>query len=536
MLREVVLLLLSLAILALADYSLEGVEEEEMCLLQASLKLVRPDHEGLASAVDASNARHNTVKQRRAEKNASASFPGAQQGEDATLKRSEPSRSFVYFACSLVGYAALALVYDQRTGPREGDKQRVLEWDSVKLFVQVMIVAQHIHLYLGFDQDDFKPFEANRFVMGGLHPDQAASSFAHLGSFEEWLVFDYDGAFRMPAFAFISGVFGQKVEMITLLRVACYTYGTFFMCYLLSEFYYLTTLGQVPRGGGVGVLWYLVCLFWWRVTLSPVFDTLKNQFLMLRLSVYVLITTWYFVCFDLFGQSTDVASQATWLIPNHSSGLLPDSSYFSLAPFFACGLIIPSRQWTELLRNKSLQIAACFAMVLLCVGVTNSAYKAWLSGHMLTLPTHWPLSPDLSQALDASRMCCHFGWLLYKGFTTWAALWSVAALTSLLQALAPALTQRLLNAGERTMYSYVLHMHFLNMAADLCNARSILNQMTSLQFCFAVYASALFLVLILTSRLTEKCLHPVVMPFWLLDVFAFFGVKAENVSSRKASS
>eukprot|EP00928_Gymnodinium_smaydae_P097218 TRINITY_DN8752_c0_g5_i2.p1 TRINITY_DN8752_c0_g5~~TRINITY_DN8752_c0_g5_i2.p1 ORF type:complete len:328 (+),score=32.99 TRINITY_DN8752_c0_g5_i2:655-1638(+) len=325
----------------------------------------------------------------------------------------------------------------------------------------------------------------------------------------------------MSAFAFISGVFGQKVDKDTLLRVVCYTYGTSFMCTLLSVVYHLIYFRQA--WGISGTLWYLVCLFWWRITLSPTFDKLKDQSLMLRVFVYVLITASLFACYDLFGQSIDTFCQSTSLM---LSWFIPESSYFVLAPFFACGLILPSRQWTELLRNKTLQTAAVLTLMLLCVAMTNSAYKEWCRRSLIFL--HWPLLPDASQALNAWRIGRHFFWLAYKGIFTWAALWSVAALTAILQALAPSLTQRVLSAGERTMYSYVLHQYFICMASDVFHVRSFLNGLTSPQFSWVVFASALFLVLILTSRLTEKLLHRMVMPFWLLDVFAFFGRKLKE--------
>eukprot|EP00929_Paragymnodinium_shiwhaense_P074551 TRINITY_DN38160_c0_g1_i2.p1 TRINITY_DN38160_c0_g1~~TRINITY_DN38160_c0_g1_i2.p1 ORF type:complete len:434 (-),score=22.92 TRINITY_DN38160_c0_g1_i2:102-1403(-) len=379
--------------------------------------------------------------------------------------------------------------------------------------LKVLIVAMHMHHYVLLDEI---PRHGERVTSTLEHLPVYA---AHSANFNDWLVFSYSSAFRMPCFAFLSGVFGQKVDKISLLRVVCYTYGTKVMLRWFGVFINVLMLDHV-RVIKTGELWYLICLFFWRMTLSPLFDMLKESSLKVRLATHIVVTVLCYGCYDSLGGSmTDMYSRTK---------LVPPSEYLGLGPFFAFGLLAPTREFTRLLLDKRLQLAGSLTIVALyCAAAWLPSHRSWLEANKVMLEAHW-MAFDASRAFHPARLGEHALLLLYKAVATFSIMWLIAALTSSLCALAPDTGKLLLSGGARSMYSYTLHMKLIRLAADLCGAVYAVHDIGFGEWYLLAHASALFVVLLLTSRLTEALFHHLVMPFWILDLFRCFGLLAED--------
>eukprot|EP00929_Paragymnodinium_shiwhaense_P109290 TRINITY_DN75696_c0_g1_i1.p1 TRINITY_DN75696_c0_g1~~TRINITY_DN75696_c0_g1_i1.p1 ORF type:complete len:562 (+),score=61.63 TRINITY_DN75696_c0_g1_i1:89-1774(+) len=516
------------------------VEGEETCLLQAGARLVQ--REAVVPLTIVTNASLNASGMRQQpqprtseltndraalmeaavqDSSNASNMQDALQGQESTAVVRSSSGSSVHpltmFFVVLVGYAVLAVAYDACTPTPESEKKRVLEWDTVKLFVQVLIVGQHLQHMVMLDREWME-----RAGIGGSTIARTASMNYHNNSYLEYCVFFYAGFCRMPCFAFISGVFGQKVDRDNLLRVCCYTFGTAASLSVLCELLHILTFGHLRSNFMMNEIWYLVCLFWWRVSLAPLFDQLKDTSIGVRLFTFVMLSFVFYVCYDLFGAAMINAITVT----NNWS---PGEEYFSLGPFFALGVLMPTREWTALLLNKKLQILGCLVCAAYVGLPWNMTYRAWLDKYSL-IAGHWPIEPMPSLAFTPARIVENAGWFAYKLMGTFGVIWFVAAITQPLCNLAPGISDRLLSGGARTMYSYTLHFPLMFMSIDLCNAGVAVQLgfpdtfLGSLQWCLTALSIAMFVVLVLTSRLTEKLTHQMVMPFWILQVPAMVGL------------
>eukprot|EP00929_Paragymnodinium_shiwhaense_P013142 TRINITY_DN121007_c0_g1_i1.p1 TRINITY_DN121007_c0_g1~~TRINITY_DN121007_c0_g1_i1.p1 ORF type:complete len:627 (+),score=40.04 TRINITY_DN121007_c0_g1_i1:94-1881(+) len=446
----------------------------------------------------------------------------------------ESRRLLVVFYVCLACYAVFAVAFELRVpvpgstsrdteGGKDAlkvEKPRVLEWDAMKLLVTIFVTSTHMHgLAVNFGEQSPDPY-------------QLQVKLFHMKSFTEWLSFSYYSVYMLPCFAFISGVFSQRVDKDSLLRVFCYTYGTTAMLFVLGELLHTATWGHVGRPP-VGHVWYLVCLFWWRITLAPLLDRLRSESLYLRLLMLFFVAGAFLVAHDMFQDAMDLASL-------NSHYCFPCSDYFALGPFFALGLLMPAREWTTSLSSKKLQLLATFIVVAYYCGLWNHTYGAFFYDHR-RIGAHWPIAPSPALALTPSRVLENLGIFAGKSIVTLAVAWFVAAITQLLGSVAPSVAYRFLTAGERTMYAYTLHFTVMQIADDVFCAgqvvRSIpLSPSGSVELCLGIHATSLVMVLLLSSRLTEALMHHVVMPFWMLDVLAMVGLSGKSRSSSGASA
>eukprot|EP00929_Paragymnodinium_shiwhaense_P010657 TRINITY_DN115494_c0_g1_i1.p1 TRINITY_DN115494_c0_g1~~TRINITY_DN115494_c0_g1_i1.p1 ORF type:complete len:551 (+),score=29.58 TRINITY_DN115494_c0_g1_i1:76-1728(+) len=508
-----------------------GTDEDETCLLQASARMVRQDpagasgsqqepagardqHEGQSvthkqgnvsqassTQLERSTQSHLAVLRQEGDQEEQGGGGGAQQWLSAD-SHSDVHSQFAAFIAVLVVYAAIAIAYEiQCSDEAESTKARVIEWDAVKLFIIVPIVVLH-----GISM-------RQTTAMHKLWQREANTLQDPL--YTEWVAVQFSQTYMMPCFTFTSGVFGQKVDKLTLLRVACYTLGTSVMIHLLRHGIQTVSLGHVPADKPT-LLWYLTCLFYWRITLSPLFDRLRDSPASLRAAVFFLVTFILYICYDLFGADNFWDYRL----------LVPTNEFWRLGPFFALGLLAPSRTATNLLTNSGLQVVGAFVTVAMyCAAVCSPTYKSFLQTHEFT--TGWFHMPDASRAFYPSRMGEHLLWFIYRLSAVFSVMLCIAGLTRVLSMLAPGLVRRCLSGGSRTLYAYTLHMCLVKIAV-VCGSREAFADMGSLEWCVALFALAIFFVLLLSCQLTERLMHHIVMPLWLMDVLAFIGLTAES--------
>eukprot|EP00929_Paragymnodinium_shiwhaense_P001201 TRINITY_DN10141_c0_g1_i3.p1 TRINITY_DN10141_c0_g1~~TRINITY_DN10141_c0_g1_i3.p1 ORF type:complete len:522 (+),score=38.24 TRINITY_DN10141_c0_g1_i3:76-1641(+) len=415
------------------------------------------------------------------------------------------------FAC-LAAYAAMCCAYSAYSAPAMMDggkteKAREVIPDSIKFVMIFMIIAFH--------QQWSGPVEGQEMA-------QRTST----RGFRMWLAFDYPQAFVMPSFCFISGVFGQKVDSGSLLRVAVYTYGTtvlIFLLYLahtllmalLTNKAFQWSLKQTEPDlalapDTVAFTWYLICLFWWRVTLSPLFNVLRNCSVALRCCVFSFLTVVMYIGYSFF-EIQDVPFLR--VAPAWRVSLSPSGDYFSLGPYFALGLFLKTEQWVTLLADTKLQVAGGVALFTLYALVWQPTYNEWL--HSQQIEHHWPLPFERSRAFHPAFLAQHLAWFAFKGFATFGAVWSIAGLTRLAEGVAPGAANRFLGRGSLSLYAYVLHYIILHTFDQL--APNLFRGLTPGMFILVAYGLAAFIFVILTSSLTEKLFGHIVMPMWLLQ-------------------
>eukprot|EP00929_Paragymnodinium_shiwhaense_P015044 TRINITY_DN123048_c0_g1_i1.p1 TRINITY_DN123048_c0_g1~~TRINITY_DN123048_c0_g1_i1.p1 ORF type:complete len:262 (+),score=34.68 TRINITY_DN123048_c0_g1_i1:94-879(+) len=255
------LILLAVFSVALAGSRQEG-DWEETCLLQAAVRMLpvvranarsneslRPVSDRLGDANERTNESlwpRSAYLQDPQPVTDAHSHMGALRfdlkTDDSQKALAEASRTCKLLLFICVAYGGAALVYEVSAGADGGKQEaaRILHWDAARLLVNVAIVIHHM----------------NQTWQVALAGDAV-------------LLF-YPMTFSMTSFAFMSGVFGQRVDKSSLSRVLCYTYGTYYAISLLARSIH-SALGVVDVEAVLAVLWYLIVLVYWRFTLSPLF-------------------------------------------------------------------------------------------------------------------------------------------------------------------------------------------------------------------------------------------------------------------------
>eukprot|EP00929_Paragymnodinium_shiwhaense_P053650 TRINITY_DN26877_c0_g1_i1.p1 TRINITY_DN26877_c0_g1~~TRINITY_DN26877_c0_g1_i1.p1 ORF type:complete len:582 (+),score=66.54 TRINITY_DN26877_c0_g1_i1:54-1799(+) len=511
------------------DDAWEDHDEDELktCLLQSRLTVsARPHTELVAAQVDVSaGVNASPLEEAAWLLNGSSELIASQEGRSGGARPAPAYGKLLLFLGILGLYGVAALVYELKSGPEEEQpKDRLLEWDGLKLFAQVAIVGIHLQYFVMIDSNAFTDGWQKQLTTVLDNPLRAWQSYEHFNNFSEWVVFGMPAISGMSSLAFASGVFAQKVSKAALLSLFCYTYGTYYMMMLLTEITHLMSGGalRAPFIFEENAYWYLIDLFWWRLTLSSLFAAVNDWTIKARLMVLVVLSVLFYSWYDCFGYVEP------WLYSLRSRfGLaIPTHRYLSLGPFFALGLAVPLAKWSELLRNRHLRMLAYFiGFGCFYGGLLVPQYRVWLQGHKW-LELDWPTYPDVSKAFEVSRLGEHVFYFSYKGVATFAMIWVVGHWTSVLGAVAPAAAPALLAGGSRSLVSYVLHFRLIDIATDLCDAHEVVGRLGTVQWCILAWTSAVCIVWILTSRLTAKVLGPLIVPFWLLKVFELFGLSA----------
>eukprot|EP00929_Paragymnodinium_shiwhaense_P008298 TRINITY_DN11224_c0_g1_i1.p1 TRINITY_DN11224_c0_g1~~TRINITY_DN11224_c0_g1_i1.p1 ORF type:complete len:581 (+),score=64.30 TRINITY_DN11224_c0_g1_i1:60-1802(+) len=452
---------------------------------------------------------------------------GAQTAAEKHTTFWELKMFFVIFG----SYGLACLVYEVAHLPNpDGYKEsRVIEWDAVKLLWQACVVTYHMQYFIRIDgQTVMLAMEGNERVLS--NPDTArivSESDAHRNNFLEYCFTGYHGVYGLSGLAFVSGVFAQKVTKEAMLALCCYTYGTYFIWMLIGVGLHNGTHGAVrePHWQGENAFWYLIELFWWRVTLSPIFHMVKDRPLSTRINVFIAVALALYTSYDLF----ESIEPKLYAFQARTGIAVPSYSYFNLGPYYALGLILPVSEWTRLVRVPSLQWIAYigfWGMYQVPLWVVP-AYQNWVEQNR-NIALNWPTYMDASRAFTISRLAEHLFWFVFKGIPTMSSIWILAQWVAALYRLMPIFTTTLVSGGERALFAYVLHLRLVDVLADVCHAHDFVNDISPLAWCLGAWIFSSITVWIFCSQLTMKLLWPLVVPLWMLKPLAMAGLLEEK--------
>eukprot|EP00928_Gymnodinium_smaydae_P014720 TRINITY_DN15418_c0_g2_i1.p1 TRINITY_DN15418_c0_g2~~TRINITY_DN15418_c0_g2_i1.p1 ORF type:complete len:555 (-),score=26.83 TRINITY_DN15418_c0_g2_i1:263-1927(-) len=427
------------------------------------------------------------------------------------------SAKCIAFIVASLAYAAACVMYSFTTArgknpetsvtladglPRAETKTRVTEWDYIKIFGHLCIVYEHFY---------FTNVLSVRPTLVLLEPWGTWNGNLWTG-------------FMMSLFAVVSGIFGQKVSYNILCKTLCYTFGTAYLVTTFNNIISCMASGEysfdllAPRTT-MGVLWYLGGLGIWRLVISPLFSLAESQGIS-RAVPFLVSCIMFYAGWHVF----------PLLFERPYLNLMTEAAIFALAPFFALGHLLPSAQWTSLIRSRKLVAAGFwFTFAWYAALVVSPSFRSWNKVACLGpcarldrlchsdrhFPQNWQHSADGFSFEQLRTDTVNY---LLKGSITLAVMFAVGGVPRLMLAVAPKLHDCIAERGVRTFYGYVLHYVYFNIAAlmGFDGIATIMPVAWIPPFCLLV---AVFTIFILTSTLTERLFSWLVMPLWLMRIF-----------------
>jgi len=403
-----------------------------------------------------------------------------------------------------------------KNAPTIGSKERVQHWDIIRCVLELMVIFTH--------------------TAEKLFPQSEVALATH----------QFFMPFMMPAFTFLSGVFGSSVTYDSISNMLCYTVGMtilFECCFMLIKWGCGDDWPPAPSMD-VWELWYIGALVIWRLFISTFFHA--GRLLHIPRSVLWLVTLLisyfahisavpYVTVYDPKGVGFVYAppnnggfvyapvlegKRPTWAILISSitrwptaMGLL-DMAWF--APFFAVGLCLSPSEWTNLLRQSRLQ---CFALiyvsVCLCLryyinGPTQVLQSMWDFGEGKHPLGHAPLETCIGPP-NLLSFCRYVMFITAKGTLAIGVVWVMAAVVSAAQGVYPTGVSLMAGWGSRTLYAYILHPELLSFLSGLKWSAHVSPVCAFWLCCFVT----VLLNTVLSSKGTQNLLRWMMQPYWI---------------------
>jgi len=364
-------------------------------------------------------------------------------------------------------------------------------------------------------------FDVARFVL------EYVVIYSHLVSLlglVDWGISQWLTAYKMPAFIFITGIFGSSVAYDSLAKMLCYTVGTTILLLVFRLIEVQIIWGSEELGQQVGKnfhlndfapgLWFLEVLFVWRLTVSPLFFAARR----LGRSVVSVGAAFVFVwvlSFLLLGWTKHFT---VWIYGQYNWQHL-----LFFAPFFAAGLLRTPEQWDELFRKRGVQAACALYFVAFHVLTAISGFKHW-NRSTACLPS------------DAESCYVHlYPQAMYSGVHAGAFFYDLlmfalrvclaistvcllCAASRALELLSPRAISLAAGWGSRTLFAYTLHAHLFTVldkdgyAADITYFWA-----DGTKFVVAIILAGIVAVAF-STRGCEHWFHWFLRPYWIKDL------------------
>mmetsp|Transcript_83200 Transcript_83200/g.185895 ORF Transcript_83200/g.185895 Transcript_83200/m.185895 type:complete len:338 (+) Transcript_83200:44-1057(+) len=329
----------------------------------------------------------------------------------------------------------------------------------------------------------------------------------------------------------VSGVFGQSINRTSLVNMCCYTIGTVILtCVLMdSVSSVLFETGEpVSRIGG----WYLLALFLWRITISPLYHVGTRICNVPSWIIFIFI----FVAAGFTLQSISVAhEQLLYFRFPYALQIL------TLAPYFAAGHLLSVQDWSRLLFDRRLVVLGGVVVMAWYAGLT---FSHWFQGFNIHAGcgNHWPV---LCLREDSFKISSWFWVHAQRLPIVLAAICMLGGFADLLQYLPLGWFSKVVfDCGTRTLYAYVLLPPLFTTPAKNTFDCLLSPFQTSRPYWICTSSGpmdipgvflGIWAVLVLNSRFSELIFSWAVMPFWLKDAFDMVcGVKRHDASSGTA--
>jgi len=330
----------------------------------------------------------------------------------------------------------------------------------------------------------------------------------------------YLTAYRMPAFVFVTGIFGSSMAYESLSKLLCATLGTTAIVIVLRQvFHYFisgdpdTVWNQFLHGDlseQAGDYWFLTMLAFCRIFVTPVFYAAKTHLGMRPLVPFLLTKL---VSYFLMHK---VGRWGGWIF-----GMYNWHSALAFMPYFALGLLLTPTEWDTLLRRRRVQLVCVGYFVLWYLLQMVPTILQWNSSFCLPLlQTHGcrahfdirqiidPITPSLF-ALDIIFFALRVG-------ITLSATCLVIIASEIVGYIWPYLNELMAGWGSRTLYAYTLQQFCLDLLgkAKLFSHKppGIRGSGIVLEFTIPVFVNIVF-----SSKGTESLFRWILLPYWLKD-------------------
>jgi len=389
----------------------------------------------------------------------------------------------------------------------------------------VMVTIHNILFSLSDEEEDSKVrsrgFDVARFI---LEYFVIYSHLAGLLGLVDWGISQWLTAYKMPAFIFITGVFGSSVAYESIAKMLCYTLGSIVLLLVLRliEIQFIWGPDQYARQVGSNFnindfapgLWFLANLFVWRLIISPLFHAARR---VERREVAVAGTfaSLWVISFLLLGWTQDFT---VWIYGNYNWLHL-----LFFAPFFAAGLLKTREEWDALFRRPHFQLGCAIFFLAFHILTAISGFKHWnRSTSCLPADAESCFAHLYPQAMYTGVHASAFFYdlflfLLRLGLAV-STVCLICAATDFVEGFVPQVTSLISGWGSRTLYAYVLHVHLFNML----DKDGYIADVTSRWADGSKFVVALILAAVinvsLSTRGCEFWFHWFLRPYWLKDL------------------
>jgi len=376
-------------------------------------------------------------------------------------------------------------------------KARVPLWDLCKFVAHIFVQYSHFgsKMSMGYEGDLF------------MHQ-----------------AFYWSSSWKMSAFVFISGVFGQSLAKDALSKMCCYGIASPFF---ISCLYLLICWGSVvftgvyvfPTGHSPNHIWYPFAMVYWRLALVPFRNLTRRKGIPYPVAFMVVLVL-SFLARHATPQhlpTTHWSEDTTRL----SFGYRYYQDVLLFSPFYFAGLYMSHQEWTQLLLSIPHQTFAVLIFVawnlsLVSMTVRRLATISCMGSVLQCDCDHWPTTNDPPPvSLDSFLVDCRD--YTMKFTITFAFIWTVAWITGPLRQVFPQVMKYILAAGTRTMYGYLLHIPLFIILGLRMGFPLLLSRVPPALFPAVGFLLCMFSALVLCSKLTEKLFRWMVLPFWMQE-------------------
>jgi hypothetical protein len=363
-------------------------------------------------------------------------------------------------------------------------KVRDDRWDFIRLVLIWALIGSH--LVSSFHFEAGLQFSRNSF------PGLAAYAFGGL--------------------VFLSGMFSASLQAKSVMMTLVGLPATLFLLAALTWAASVLTPGRKDTFeiGRSMAECYLECMFLWRLTVSPLFYCFARCKAPKILPLALVCVTSWILAYPKF-HMPDTLELHIAALPKIC---LPWHLLISNAPFFAAGVLVTPKRWSELMDKRALTLAA---YVLLSIFFLSSL---WPSSYKV-------LSLRKIQPFDTLEMFC----------VVFASTFVIGSWLAPLQAMTPTLAQHLTCCSRRCCQAFNFHWVLFVLAGGRLGfpffARKLVH-MNARSEAAIVCLTSLWLTLVLSSRFAElACGWLLNLPVNLVDFLSKY-IEINSNASEKA--
>jgi len=360
-------------------------------------------------------------------------------------------------------------------------------------------------------------FDCVRFALETLVVHQ------HMGmlSLQANTIAMFFSVFRMPAFMFIAGVFGSSMKYESVSKVLCCTWGTATLMYLIkmSEDFVVDGPEEAVKAVTpfidysfeVGEVWFIMALAYYRLVITPIFHAARS-YRMRPIMVFIIVKSFNFLLMTWAGH---------WDVPIYGPYIWTNTLAFT--PFFSLGLLFTPKEWDELFRRRSLQAASALYMTVWYLMILVKPFLNWNKAYCLPqmqtnggCVSHFDPA-TLAPGATIERFLMDWLFFVMRAGMTVSVVAVLYALCMFVQPRVPLAIEWTAGWGSRTLFTYVLHLHFVVAIVGIGRLPSVITEVGWYGKLGISLVAPWLINILLASKGTEHLFKWFLMPFWMKD-------------------